>query len=400
MEMVEIKLKETKLSKRDNYEPIAANHEFSFIDIEFNPSNKTYKATRIYISQQNLPAGMIRKQAVFEMYIYCKNNSLVWVWSYMWREWYIKDRWNLWARSAFDTLSILKITMIVKSPVNPSFFDTIKCNNQYPFLIFDKAPMYESHNQTINNENNNSNICNDHETNEQKKLRNINWVQEVERNFNQIKTMVNEKRILVPNFELDAFVDVDSEEKASEWVTTFQSHSKTTMPQTKAYDINGNWIIWIELLADRSVNPDYNYTAKLFQKYREGALGNHNGKPMFERLAEIVQDYNNFGQSKAILQEYDAYAGKDYIFLSFEPLNSSITLIYTSCAIGALPFGLFITSDKLKITLEKSINLLKTILPPYAFFRREPQVGPIVFITDDSNAERNALKLCWPKGNP
>jgi hypothetical protein len=270
------------------------------------------------ISQQNLTAGMIRKQAVFEMYTYCKNNSLVWVWSYMWREWYIKDRWNLWARSAFNTLSILKITMIVeghwkvlkrdylykffcprldllvyillekflplqhrkfqqilsgretldwkksfksewkklaqrqpetninlnrygtnienwvcgcpyyltnrfmickhliylKGPVNSSFFDTIKRNNQYPFLMFDKTPIYESHNQTINNENNNSNICSDHETNgtnmdifdnlinitqqaldllkEQKKSRNINWVQGVERNFNQIKTMVNE----------------------------------------------------------------------------------------------------------------------------------------------------------------------------------------------------------------
>ncbi|CAB4439790.1 unnamed protein product [Rhizophagus irregularis] len=145
---------------------------------------------------------------------------------------------------------------------------------------------------------------------------------------------------------------------------------------------------------------------------------------MFERLAEIVQDYNSSGQGKAVLQEYDAYAGKAFILCivtnlmcrvhekilqagelcymdasaSFEPLNSSITLIYTSCAVGALPLGLFITSDELEITLEKSINLLKTILPSYAFFGRGPQVGPIVFITDDSNAERNALELCWPKG--
>jgi hypothetical protein len=113
---VETKLKETKLPKRDNYEPFAANHEFSFIDVGFNPSNKAYKATRFClkeyheeiwklmnkhlhqhplipdISQENLTADMIRKQAVFEMYTYCKNNSLVWVWSYMWREWYIKDR--------------------------------------------------------------------------------------------------------------------------------------------------------------------------------------------------------------------------------------------------------------------------------------------------------------------
>ncbi|RGB43004.1 hypothetical protein C1646_750388 [Rhizophagus diaphanus] len=82
---------------------------------------------------------------------------------------------------------------------------------------------------------------------------------------------------------------------------------------------------------------------------------------------------------------------------SFEPLDSLITLIYTSCAVGAFPLGLFITSDELAIILEKSINLLKTILPSYAFFRRGSQVGPMVFITDDSNVERNALELCWPK---
>jgi hypothetical protein len=103
----------------------------------------------------------------------------------------------------------------------------------------------------------------------------------------------------------------------------------------------------------------------------------------------MVQDYNSSGQGKAILQEYDAHTGKAFILCivtnlmcrvhekvpqagelcymdasaSFDPLNSSITLIYTSCAAGALPLGLFITSDELEITLEKSINLLKTILP-------------------------------------
>ena len=63
---------------------------------------------------------------------------------------------------------------------------------------------------------------------------------------------------------------------------------------------------------------------------------------------------------------------------SFEPLNTSITLFYISCAVGALPIALFVTSDELEITLEKAINLLKTILPPHAFFGRGPQIGPIV----------------------
>jgi len=62
----------------------------------------------------------------------------------------------------------------------------------------------------------------------------------------------------------------------------------------------------------------------------------------------------------------------------------------------SLPLALFITFDEFEVTLEKAINLLKTILPPYTFFGRDPQVGLMVFITDDSNAERNTLQLCWP----
>jgi hypothetical protein len=83
---------------------------------------------------------------------------------------------------------------------------------------------------------------------------------------------------------------------------------------------------------------------------------------------------------------------------SFEPFNTSITLFYTSCAVEALPLALFITSDELKITLEKAINSLKTILPPHAFFGYGPTIELMVFMTDDSSAERNTLKICWLQG--
>ena len=53
---------------------------------------------------------------------------------------------------------------------------------------------------------------------------------------------------------------------------------------------------------------------------------------------------------------------------SFEPLNTSITLFYTSCVVGTLLLRLFIISNKFEVTLEKALNLLKTILLQYAFF--------------------------------
>ena len=81
---------------------------------------------------------------------------------------------------------------------------------------------------------------------------------------------------------------------------------------------------------------------------------------------------------------------------TFKHLNTSIILFYISCIVETLSLTLFITSDEFEITLEKAINLLKTILPSYAFFGCDPQVGLIVFITDDFNAECNVLELCWP----
>ena len=69
----------------------------------------------------------------------------------------------------------------------------------------------------------------------------------------------------------------------------------------------------VELLADRSSNPDYDYVLKLFQQNRETVLGARNGKSMFERLREVVNEYNALGQGKAAMQEYDSSTGKSYI---------------------------------------------------------------------------------------
>ncbi|GET50230.1 hypothetical protein GLOIN_2v1764523 [Rhizophagus irregularis DAOM 181602=DAOM 197198] len=324
------------------------------------------------------------------------------------------------------------------------------------------------------------------------------------KNFNVLSPFQTTKNFEIPQFELDAFVDIDDKEKARKWFLSFESKSKTTMPEFRHYEIKGKKVLFREkrhcihsklvkekqgnrelkrlqssqlqntncaatihlrlkeicgkflelfkdghspasamydyedtlylsamdeqellvLLADWMTNPNYDYIAKLFHKYCEMALGDRNGTSMFKRLEEVVNDYNNSGHGKAILQEYDSRMGKAFILCvvtnlmnqvhervlqsgelcymdasaSFELLNTSITLLYTSCMVGALPLGLFITSDESEITLEKALNLLKTILSQHDFFGRGPQVGPKVFLTDDSSAERNALKLCWPEG--
>ncbi|CAG8648451.1 3921_t:CDS:2 [Dentiscutata erythropus] len=162
---------------------------------------------------------------------------------------------------------------------------------------------------------------------------------------------------------------------------------------------------------------------ELLEQYRDNILGSRNGKLMFKRLEAVISEYNKSEQGKAVLQEYNTNTGDVFILCivinlmvrvyerilqsgeiyymdasaSFNSLNTSITLLYTSCMAGALPLGLFLTSDKLELTIERALNLLKTILPLNVFYSHGPQVGPMVFLTDNSNSVHNALKYCWPK---
>ncbi|EXX52803.1 uncharacterized protein OCT59_026891 [Rhizophagus irregularis] len=68
------------------------------------------------------------------------------------------------------------------------------------------------------------------------------------------------------------------------------------------------------LLADRATNPDYDYIAKLFQKYRETALGDRNGTSIFKRLVEVINNYNKLSHGRVILQKYDSHTENTLFF--------------------------------------------------------------------------------------
>ncbi|CAG8854198.1 39830_t:CDS:1, partial [Gigaspora margarita] len=53
---------------------------------------------------------------------------------------------------------------------------------------------------------------------------------------------------------------------------------------------------------------------------------------------------------------------------SFEPLNTSITLFYTSCIAGALPLGLIVTLNELETTLENGMNMLRSLFSQHVFW--------------------------------
>jgi len=60
------------------------------------------------------PAG-IREWAVKQMYNFCVASDLCELWAYLWGNWYQSGHWELWARSVYPEIPVLKTTMILES---------------------------------------------------------------------------------------------------------------------------------------------------------------------------------------------------------------------------------------------------------------------------------------------
>lgn len=73
-----------------------------------------------------------------------------------------------------------------------------------------------------------------------------------------------------------------------------------------------------------------------------------------------------------------------------------VFFIYTnSCAGGMLVGSLIVTSEATSIIV-KGLELWKKMLSPESLGKRG-QIGPRIFMTDDSLAERNALREVFPQ---
>ena len=63
---------------------------------------------------------------------------------------------------------------------------------------------------------------------------------------------------------------------------------------------------------------------------------------------------------------------------------------------GGLPLGFVITPSESEDILRASFEALKEVLPEEAFNKRGKDKGPVIFMTDDADAEINALHAVWP----
>ncbi|RHZ59378.1 hypothetical protein Glove_364g89 [Diversispora epigaea] len=136
---VEARLANNKKLQQINYNGVAAQQLFSFINPLFRPTLSkdkisfcpkelhlsVWKLMNKHLHQhpliptndgQFLSSSFIWTNAVQEIYNFCQQHSLLWLWVYLWNEWYSQERWALWFRAGCENkISILKTNIFVEA---------------------------------------------------------------------------------------------------------------------------------------------------------------------------------------------------------------------------------------------------------------------------------------------
>ncbi|GET64849.1 ATP-dependent DNA helicase PIF1 [Rhizophagus irregularis DAOM 181602=DAOM 197198] len=136
---VEARLSSNKKPIQINYNGEAAHKLFSFIDPSFRPNltkekiifcpkelrSIVWEKMNKHLHEHPLipmangqfrSSNQIWKEAVKEIYDFCQQHLLSWLWVYLWNEWYSADRWFLWFRAGCSNkLSIMKTNMFVEA---------------------------------------------------------------------------------------------------------------------------------------------------------------------------------------------------------------------------------------------------------------------------------------------
>ncbi|KAF0713108.1 SWIM-type domain-containing protein [Aphis craccivora] len=167
----------------------------------------------------------------------------------------------------------------------------------------------------------------------------------------------------------------------------------------------------IEDFANGRINPTYRCVQNWHDQWRVLNLGPRTGQGVIMKLEEKKQTYATNGISLYFQEEpfaililtpimkraHDLPLSKDIVFVdstsSCDPENHCITFLLTPCAAGAAPLGVIISKGQSEASYSSGFNLIKQNVKN-AF---SGQGYPSLFLTDNSDAEINALKIVWPQ---
>ena len=172
------------------------------------------------------------------------------------------------------------------------------------------------------------------------------------------------------------------------------------------------------MCSDRSIMPDYFWVSNLMRKYKAENFGRNNEEE--EKIIQKIIDQFNLEREEEMIKARKTDSGELVIAICDQvmrrthetfPAAGDIVLVDSTggldrtqmrlfnlmipTPIGGLPLGCIIATKEDEKTINEGLMLLKSIMPRNAFYKKGPEAGPTLFITDDDKAERNALKAVW-----
>ena len=209
----------------------------------------------------------------------------------------------------------------------------------------------------------------------------------------------------------------ESDFTPSEALTEVRRRMKAEFPET-----------WPEKFADKSKLPGMFWVHYWYRQWLDSTVGSRDGVDALEKAEQKVKDYDD--QCK---KEFPLPAGESYAMIAQTPEGQTVVAIvnpfmrrvheiipqsgelilmdatsnldrndsklfhlYCPSSIGGLPVAELITTREDAPTITFALNLLKSVLPAGAFYGRGIKTGPVLFMTDDCEAETKALSTVWP----
>ena len=186
--------------------------------------------------------------------------------------------------------------------------------------------------------------------------------------------------------------------------------------QSKLEEEHGDQVSWYA--ADRSLNPDKLWVWREHAKFTLMKYGRINSPHTYRLAFERVDNYNEkYGMvlSKMVQLEDGNYiivtanlmmlrvhkyvpAAGDICEVdsssNMDRIGSHIFNFVCPSPAGALPLAQVITSVETEVVLTQAFQLLKSILPDYAWKQRG-QLGPRLFMSDDCESQMKSLRNVW-----
>ena len=176
---------------------------------------------------------------------------------------------------------------------------------------------------------------------------------------------------------------------------------------------------YIIVSADRAIMPDYRWVFNFHALYMQNNFGKINSPEAFEKAIEKAKQYNDkHGVTLCTVTQVDGETivavcdmlsrrvhkvlpqSGDIVYVdttsNLDRQDSKLTKFMTCSPAGGLPLGFVVTSSESEKVLTTAFKALKLLLPNDAFYNRQ-SAGPVLFMTDDANAEVNALRHVWPE---